>query len=198
MARDNDGIGRPDESSPLPSDGNPTLTSDGDPTPPRQGPPDDDPAGEHSIAAVLRITPFRRLWMALGLSSFGDWLGLLATAAFAQDLAADSYTAANYAIAGVFILRLAPAVLLGPLAGALADRLDRRWTLVVGDLARCALFASIPLVGTLGWLYAATLLVECFALFWLPAKDATVPNLVPRRRLGAANQISLADRKSVV
>jgi dTMP kinase len=91
----------------------------------------------------------------------------------------------------VFILRLAPAVLLGPLAGALADRLDRRWTLVLGDLARFALFASIPLVGTLPWLYTATLLIECFALFWMPAKDATVPNLVPRRRLEAANQISL-------
>jgi len=142
--------------------------------------------------AVLRITPFRRLWMALGLSSFGDWLGLLATAAFAQELADDSYTTANFAIAGVFILRLAPAVLLGPLAGAIADRLDRRWTLVVSDMARCALFASIPVVGTLGWLYAATLLVECFALFWLPAKDATVPNLVPRRRLGAANRVGMA------
>ena len=149
------------------------------------GPPD------HDVLAVLRITPFRRLWMALGLSSFGDWLGLLATVALAKNLAPDSSTAQNFAIAGVFVLRLAPAVLLGPLAGALADRLDRRRTLVIGDLVRCALFVSIPLVGTLGWLFAATVLVECAALFWMPAKDASVPNLVPRRRLEAANQISL-------
>ena len=141
--------------------------------------------------AVLRIKPFRRLWMALGLSSFGDWLGLLATAALAKDLASSSYTAQNFAIAGVFILRLAPAVLLGPLAGALADRLERRWTLVIGDLVRFALFASIPVVGTLGWLFGATVLIECAALFWGPAKDATMPNLVPRRRLESANQISL-------
>ncbi|HEY6798988.1 MAG TPA: dTMP kinase, partial [Kineosporiaceae bacterium] len=148
-------------------------------------------AADHDVTAVLRITPFRRLWLALGLSSFGDWLGLLATAAMAKDLAQSSYTAQNFAIAGVFILRLAPAVLLGPLAGALADRLERRWTLVAGDFVRFALFASIPLVGTLGWLFAATVLIECAALFWMPAKDATVPNLVPRRRLEAANQISL-------
>jgi dTMP kinase len=146
---------------------------------------------DHDIGAVLKITPFRRLWMALALSSFGDWLGLLATAAMAKNLASGSYTAENFAIAGVFILRLAPAVLLGPLAGALADRIDRRWTLVFGDLFRFVLFASIPLVGTLPWLYVATLLIECFALFWMPAKDATVPNLVPRKRLEAANQISL-------
>jgi dTMP kinase len=149
------------------------------------GPPD------HDVPAVLRITPFRRLWMALGLSSFGDWLGLLATAAMAKNLASSSYTAQNFAIAFVFILRLAPAVLLGPLAGALADRLERRRTLVAGDLVRFVLFASIPIVGTLGWLFGATVLIECAALFWMPAKDATMPNLVPRRRLEAANQISL-------
>jgi len=147
---------------------------------------------DHDVGAVLRIRPFRRLWLALGLSSFGDWLGLLATAALAKNLATDSYTAQNFAIAGVFILRLAPAVLLGPLAGALADRLERRWTLVLGDLLRFGLFASIPLVGSLSWLYVATILTEIVALFWMPAKDATVPNLVPRRRLEAANQVSLA------
>ncbi|MDQ1287753.1 MAG: dTMP kinase [Actinomycetota bacterium] len=143
------------------------------------------------MGAVLRIVPFRRLWMALGLSSFGDWLGLLATAAMAKNVASDSYTAQNFAIAGVFLLRLAPAVVLGPLAGVFADRLDRRWNLVLGDLLRGVLFASIPLVGSLGWLYAATLLIECVALFWMPAKDASVPNLVPKHRLEAANQISL-------
>src|SRR5205085_10949192 len=81
----------------------------------------DDPAPGHDVAAVLRIKPFRRLWLALGGSSFGDWLGLLATAALAKNLASGSYTAENFAIAGVFILRLVPAVLLGPLAGAVAD-----------------------------------------------------------------------------
>jgi dTMP kinase len=149
-------------------------------------------APDHDIRAVLRITAFRRLWLALAGSSFGDWLGLLATAALAQNLAGSSYAAANFAVAGVFITRLAPAVLLGPFAGALADRLDRRWTLVLGDLLRFGLFLTIPLVGSLTWLYVATVLIECVALFWMPAKDATVPNLVPRNRLEAANQISLA------
>ena len=82
-------------------------------------------------------------------------------------------------------------MLLGPLAGAVADRLDRRWTLVLGDVLRFALFATIPLIGTLTWLYVATVLIECVALFWMPAKDATIPNLVPPKRLETANQISL-------
>ncbi|GAB3400349.1 bifunctional MFS transporter/dTMP kinase [Flindersiella endophytica] len=151
---------------------------------------DDAPA--HDLRAVLRIAPFRKLWICLGLSSLGDWLGLLALTAMASQLAGGSYASANFAIAGVLLLRLLPAVVIGPLGGFIADRLDRRWTLVVGDVLRFALFASIPLAGNLVWLYVATLLIEAVSLVWLPAKDAAVPNLVPRERLAAANQISLA------
>lgn len=148
---------------------------------------------DHGIRAVLRITSFRHLWLSLGLSSFGDWLGLLATTALAAALGGQSsYAAANLAVSGVLILRLAPAIVFGPFAGALADRFDRKVTMVVGDVLRFALFASIPLVGTLWWLFVATILIEIIGLFWMPAKDATVPNLVPRERLEAANQLSLA------
>lgn len=146
---------------------------------------------DHDLRGVLRISAFRRLWTALSLSSLGDWLGLLALTALAPRLASEGYAAANLAIAGVFILRLAPAIVVGPLAGVVADRLDRRWTMVVCDLVRFGLFLSIPLVGTLTWLFVATFLIEIASLVWIPAKEATVPNLVPRERLETANQLSL-------
>jgi dTMP kinase len=145
----------------------------------------------HDVRGVLRIAPFRRLWLALSLSSLGDWLGLLATTAMAAGLAGGSYAGMNFAVAGVFIVRLLPAVVLGPIAGVVADRLDRRWTMVVCDLLRFGLFLSIPLVATLWWLFVASFLIEAASLFWIPSKEATVPNLVPRERLEAANQISL-------
>ena len=151
------------------------------------------PAPEHDIRGLLRIVNFRRLWLSLGLSSFGDWLGLLAATAMAASLGAQSsYSAANLAVSGVLILRLAPSVVLGPVAGALADRFDRKLLMVVGDLLRFVIFLSIPFVGTLWWLFIATVLAEIVGLFWAPAKDATVPNIVPRERLEAANQLSLA------
>ena len=146
---------------------------------------------DHDLRGVLRIDAFRRLWTALSLSSLGDWLGLLALTALAPRLAKDGYAAQNLAVAGVFILRLAPAILVGPIAGVVADRLDRRWTMVVCDVCRFALFLSIPLVGTLTWLFVATFLIEVCSLMWIPAKEATVPNLVPRERLETANQLSL-------
>ncbi|PRY16072.1 dTMP kinase [Kineococcus rhizosphaerae] len=149
-------------------------------------------APDHDVRALLRDYPdFRRMWLSLMLSSFGDWLGMLAKLGTAASLTVGDATQTSVAVSTVFILQLAPAALLGPLAGALADRLDRRLTMVVGDVLRFALFASIPLVGNLTWLFAATLLIELVTLFWGPAKDATVPNLVPRNRLEVANQISL-------
>jgi dTMP kinase len=142
--------------------------------------------------SVLSITAFRRLWIGLGLSSLGDWLGLLALTAMAGRLADNTYAHQSFAIAGVLLLRVLPALVLGPLAGYIADRLDRRWTLIAGDFLRGAVFVTIPIVDTLTWVLIATVIIEAISLIWLPAKDATVPNLVPRDRLEAANRISMA------
>ncbi len=141
---------------------------------------------------MLAIRSFRKLWIALSLSSFGDWLGFLAQTALAASLAVGhTYLAQNFSVGVVVFVRLLPAVLLAPLAGALADRLDRRLTMVIADIGRFSLYVSIPLVHTLWWLFAATFLIETLSLFWIPAKEATVPNLVPRERLEQANQLSL-------
>ena len=140
---------------------------------------------------VLAIKPFRKLWNSMVFSSLGDWLGLLATTALAQQLSGGDYAKANFAIAGVFIARLLPAVFLGPIAGVIADKLDRRKLMVNCDILRTALYISIPIVNNYFWLYTAMILVECITLFWSPAKEASVPNLVPREKLENANQVSL-------
>ena len=127
----------------------------------------------------------------MAFSSLGDWLGLMATTAMAQQLSHGNYARANYAIAGVFIARLVPSVFLGPIAGVIADRFDRRKLMIVTDIMRTAFYISIPIVHNFVWLYTATILVECVTLFWSPSKDASVPNLVPKEKLESANQISL-------
>ncbi len=149
------------------------------------------PPAQDQSRGVLAIPAFRKLWHAMVFSSLGDWLGLLATTALAQQLAGGSYATANFAIAGVFIARLLPAVFLGPIAGVIADRFDRRKLMVFADIMRTALYISIPIVHTYFWLYTAMILVECMTLFWSPAKEASVPNLVPKEKLENANQVSL-------
>jgi dTMP kinase len=143
------------------------------------------------VRAVLRIRDFRKLWLSMSLSSFGDWLGLLAITATATSLVDSSFAGQNYALGAVLLFRLLPAILLGPLAGAFADRFDRRKTMVVSDVLRFGLFASIPIVDDLVWLFIAQFLIEAISLFWIPAKEAAVPNMLRKDQLEPANQLSL-------
>jgi dTMP kinase len=140
---------------------------------------------------VLSIKPFRRLWIALSLSSLGDWLSIVALTALAPSLAGGGLAAKGSAVGGVWLATLLPAVLFGPLAGALADRWDRRMTMIVGDVIRGLLFLSIPLFPHLTWIYVAKFLAGVASQFWNPATAASVPNLVPKDKLERANQLSL-------
>jgi dTMP kinase len=143
---------------------------------------------------VLSIRPFRRLWIALSLSSLGDWLSLLALSILAYDLGGSR---GAVAVSGVWLTSLLPALVFGPLAGAVADRFDRRLNMITGDLIRAILYISIPVnlaigvVDKLTWLYVAQFLASCASLFWSPARDASVPSLVPPGQLKQASQFSL-------
>ncbi|GII31158.1 dTMP kinase [Planotetraspora mira] len=149
-------------------------------------------AQRRKTSHVLAIAPFRRLWTAMGVCSLGDWLNIIALTALAGNLTQGSgFQAQSLAIGGVFVAKMLPAILLGPLAGTVADRFDRRLTMVVADIVRFGVVLSIPLVGNYQWVLIAAFLVECVNLFWVPAKDATVPNLVPKERLEEANQFNL-------
>jgi dTMP kinase len=144
---------------------------------------------------VLSIRPFRRLWIALTLASLGDWLSLLALSALAAKLGGNAGGA--YAVSGVWLTSLLPWIVLGPLAGAVADKFDRRLNMIIGDVVRAVLYITIPINMAVGfanqlvWIYAVQFVASCASLFWLPAKDASVPNLVPPDKLEQANQISL-------
>lgn len=147
-------------------------------------------ASDSALKTLLRIPVFRRLWLAITVSSLGDWLGLLATTAMAQQLTREeSLAVQGAAISGVILTRLLPDLLLAPLAGALADKLDRRVTAVVGDLLALSLYLSIAFTYELTWLYVAQFLVEAVGLFTNPAKQAMQVAIVPRERLAVANQL---------
>ena len=125
---------------------------------------------------MLSIKPFRRLWIATSLSSLGDWLSLLALTAEATILAKRGVAAQASAVGAVWLTSLLPALLLGPLAGAVADRLDRRMNMIINDVLRAALYASIPLnlafglVNELTWIYVVQFLASCCSLFWTPPR----------------------------
>lgn len=132
---------------------------------------------------------FAKLWLAQVVSATGDWLGLLAITALAANVGGGN---AGTSIGLVLAARLIPGFFLATLAGVLVDRWNRRRVMIVCDIGRAAVMVSLPFVDSLFGLVIASLLMEGFTMLWSPAKEATVPNLVPREYLTTANSLSLA------
>lgn len=88
---------------------------------------------------------------------------------------------------GVLLASLAPAIVLGPVAGVFADRWDPRRTMIGSDVARGLLILALALVTHLRQLYALCFCVSCFSSFFAPAQSIAIPLLVKREDLMAAN-----------
>ncbi|TDD79427.1 dTMP kinase [Actinomadura rubrisoli] len=141
------------------------------------------------VSPLSSIGPFRRLWAALSLSGLAHWLSVPALTAMAAVLTRDDDAAAQVqAIGGVLVAMLLPAVLLAPLAGTLAVRLDRRAVLIGADALRFVLVLTVPLLDALPWTLVAAFLVGCVTVLWVPAAAATPPGLVPDDLRGAARR----------
>jgi dTMP kinase len=119
------------------------------------------------------------------VSSLGDWIGVIAIAVFAQS------RFGTIAVGVVMMARVLPGFLVGPLAGVLADRWDRKKTMVAADLSRALLVFSLPFVPNLGYFIIVSALLESLTLLWGPAKDASLPHFVERAQLTHANSLSL-------
>jgi len=137
---------------------------------------------------VFGSPSFLRLWLAQVASALGDWLGFVALVAIAARIGGSSPEAA---ISLVMSARLVPGFFLAPLAGVLVDRWDRKRVMVVCDVSRAVVLATVPFIDTLWALVIASLLLEAATLLWSPAKEASVPNLVRTEQLTTANSLSL-------
>lgn len=136
--------------------------------------------------AVLRDRNIRRLLAGLAVSQAGDWLYNLALLAFVYDRTHSS------AWLGLTTgARVVPLVLLGPLGGVLADRVNRRPLMMACDVARAATMAGLALVaiGHAPILLAPMLAALCTvgAAPYLPSVQAVLPKLATVDQLPAAN-----------
>jgi dTMP kinase len=142
-----------------------------------------------TFRTLLRDPVFSRLYRAILVSSLGDWVGFVAVVALVTRIGGGS---AGFAVSGVMLARLLPSIVFGPFAGVLVDRFDRKRLMVIADVVRGIGYATMPLIPQLPWIYGVSFLIECLSLLWTPARDAMIPNLVPRRQLSNANTIALA------
>lgn len=133
---------------------------------------------------ALRTPDFRRLWLAGLISDTGDWL-LLAS----LPILVYQRTGSTLGTAYAFLIELAPLVLLAPLAGVLADRLDRRRLLVAVSLAQAAALAPLLLSSSLPVVYTVIAVEAGLAALFDPAKNALLPTLVGPDDLVSANSL---------
>ncbi len=134
------------------------------------------------------------LRMLVGGQALGQAADGLAQIAFAQLVVFDIGKGATPGrIAGVLAATLLPFTVVGPFAGVLIDRWDRRRTLVVTSALRAALaLASVAVAAARSeWLaYVGVLLLLSSSRFVLAAKGAVLPRLVAPTELVAANAVS--------
>lgn len=137
---------------------------------------------------VFVTRDFRMLWIAQVVSALGDWLGFLAIVVLASRIGGDSPGAS---IGLVMSARIIPGFLFSAGAGVIVDRFDRKRLMVTCSIVQACVVASLPFVGSLALLVAASLVLEICTLLWSPAKEASVPHLIPADRLTTANSLSL-------
>ena len=131
---------------------------------------------------------FRSLWLAQVISLTGDWFNTIASV-----IIVNRYAASGLAIGGLFIARALPPFLLGPVAGVVADRFDRRKVMILSDVLRAGIVLGFLLVDRperLWLLYVLTVLQFSVSAFFEPARAALVPALVENNELLTANTLS--------
>jgi MFS family permease len=139
-----------------------------------------------SVATLVRRPGYRDLLVGQSISALGDWMGTVAFMALALAI-----TGSPAAVGGILALRLIPAAIGGPLAARAASRWDRRRTMLTMDAARAAMIALVPFVRGLWWIYLWAFLVEVASIVFLPARDASIPDVVERDDLPLANGLIL-------
>jgi MFS family permease len=105
---------------------------------------------------------FRRLWLAQIVSENGDWFYTLAIYSLLLDL-----TGKASSVALALVLQVLPHTVLGPLAGTVNDRFSRRKVMIVSDLVRVVIVASMLLV-------RARLGVDCLSVVVFRNRDGGV------------------------
>lgn len=138
-----------------------------------------------SYLRLLRNGNFFRFFLAQFVSSLGDWTGVIAIAVLANSIGGPT------GIGAVMTARVLPGFFVGPLAGVVADRFDRKKTMISADVIRAVIVFSLPFFNNLAYLLVASVILESLTLMWGPAKDASVPNFVSSRHLTHANSLSL-------
>lgn len=124
------------------------------------------------LRAALATPQLRRFFAAHAQSSVGTGLAYVALPLLAFDRFGSAW-----AVVGVLLPDLLPAILLGPLLGALIDRVGWRACAVLADLARCVAFGALPYAGSVPAMVGCAAFAGLGSAMFTPAALAGLPRL---------------------
>ena len=138
---------------------------------------------------LLRNRNVRWLFAGQTISQVGDGVSKVALLWFVYAM---TDSALKMSLIGV--LQTIPPLVFGPFAGVLLDRLEKRRAMIVIDLARTGLLASIPILYAVGllslpWLYLLVFVIAMFSMAFGPALNATLPLIVKKEQLTGVNAL---------
>ena len=148
-------------------------------------------SGPRSYARLVRDQrDYRLLWLGQVVSQLGDWFNSVAVYALLLDL-----TGSATAVATMVVVQLLPSAIVGPYAGVVVDRLDRRRVMIAADVLRGFVILGLLVVRSAdtAWLAYVVIGVAVVATaFFEPARSAILPSVVPASDLVVANSLSSA------
>ena len=127
-----------------------------------------------ALRRALRGPPFRRFLSARTISQWGDTFNSVALVIVVFRL-----TGSGVKVAATVVFEIVPVLALGLFAGTVVDRAPRRRVMVIADLGRAAVAVALAgLSQHLGVVYAAAFTLSCFSVFFNPAAQSALPDLV--------------------
>ncbi|MEE4348430.1 MAG: MFS transporter [Paracoccaceae bacterium] len=125
---------------------------------------------------ILRDRTYRHLFAAQVVALLGTGLATVALGLLAYDLAGDN---AAMVLGMVFFIKMVAYVGIAPIAGAFADRVNRRAFLVTLDLVRAGLALCLPFVTEVWQVYVLIFLLQSASAGFTPTFQATIPDVLP-------------------
>ncbi|MDQ3171775.1 MAG: MFS transporter [Acidobacteriota bacterium] len=130
------------------------------------------------------------LWFGQLVSQLGDWFNTVAVYALLYEI-----TSSATAVAGMMVVQFLPIAIVGPMAGVIVDRLDRRKIMIGADLVRGVSVLGLLLADSQAtvWIAYAAIGVSVAATgFFEPARSSAIPMVVAKSDLVPANALSTA------
>lgn len=142
-----------------------------------------------SFLSILKTNRnYRYLWTGQAVSEIGDHFNTIAVLSLSLRI-----TGSGFGVGMVMLARVVPAILAGPIAGLVLDRMDRRKVMIASDLMRAvvALAHILLVVYPQPWLlYTLSGLLMFASPFFTAGRSAILPNITTPEELHSANALT--------